>query len=315
MLFGHAHRADVAVDRRRPHRDRGDITHHVAVVNRHVGHAAADIHHGHAFLLLVGQQHRLGRGYGVRRNAQHLDSHPFEGHVEPLHRGLETEDEVERGRELLAERPHGILHLLIVVHHIVLGYAVHDGLVVGRLHVAHAVEQRIDVLLIDTVLRIVDKDVVHMPGTAHEVARNTGIGLGDADSQLLLGLRHGFADGAAHQFDILNLARIDPLDGFRHDAHHIEPLFGVLLADSHHDVRRTQIDGNGIILSFHGIILLFLANHLIVVSDIYCPVLSPTDVHKTAAVETQQFVEFALHLLDTSEDDGMAAAPGHQLHL
>ena len=135
------------------------------------------------------------------------------------------------------------------------------------------------------------------------------------DNIMLLGLRHGFADGAAHQFDILDPARIDSLDGLRDDTRHVKQAFGRLLPDGHHDRRAAQIDGNGIILFFHGIILLFLANHLIVVSDIYRPVLPPADVHKTAAVETQQFVEFALHLLDTSEDDGMAAAPGHQLHL
>ena len=95
--------------------------------------------------------------------------------------------------------------------------------------------------------------MVGMARTAHEVARDTGIRLRDADSELLLGLRHGLADGAAHQFDILDLARVDPLNGLRHDRRHLHLPFGGLLADSHHDVRRAQVDGNGIILSFHGI--------------------------------------------------------------
>ena len=59
--------------------------------------------------------------------------------------------------------------------------------------------------------------MVGMARTAHEVARDTGIRLRDADSELLLGLRHGLADGAAHQFDILDPARIDSLDGLRDD--------------------------------------------------------------------------------------------------
>ena len=253
MFLGHAHRADVAVDGHGPHRDRGDITHHIAVINRHVRHAAADVDHRYALLLLVGQQHGLGRGDGIRRHAQHLYAEPLERHVEPLHRRAQAKDEIERRREFLAERPHGVLDLLVVVDHIVLGHTLHDGLVVGRLHVPHAVEQRVDVLLVDAVLGIVDEDMIRMARTAHEIARNTGIGLRDPDTQLLFGFGHGFADGAAHQFDILDLARIDALDGLRHDRRHIHPAFGDLLADSHHDVRRAQVDGNGIILSFHGI--------------------------------------------------------------
>ena len=244
---------DVAVDGHGPHRDRGDITHHVAVINRHVRHAAADVDHRYALLLLVGQQHGLGRGDGIRRHAQHLYAEPLERHVEPLHRRAQTKDEIERRREFLAERPHGVLDLLVVVDHIVLGHTLHDGLVVRRLHVPHAVEQRVDVLLVDAVLGIVDKNMIRMARTAHEIARNTGIGLRDPDPQLLFGFGHGFADGAAHQFDILDLARVDPLNGLRHDRRHLHLPFGGLLADSHHDVRRAQVDGNGIILSFHGI--------------------------------------------------------------
>ena len=46
--------------------------------------------------------------------------------------------------------------------------------VVGRLYVPHAVEQRVDVLLVDAVLGIVDEDMIRMARTAHEIARNTG---------------------------------------------------------------------------------------------------------------------------------------------
>lgn len=90
--------------------------------------------------------------------------------------------------------------------------------------------------------------MVGMARTAHEVARDTGIRLRDADSELLLGLRHGLADGAAHQFDILDPARIDSLDGLRDDTRHVKQAFGRLLPDGHHDRRAAQIDGNGIIL-------------------------------------------------------------------
>lgn len=76
------------------------------------------------------------------------------------------------------------------------------------------VEQRVDVLLVDAVLGIVDENMIRMARTAHEIARNTGIGLRDPDPQLLFGFGHGFADGAAHQFDILDLARVDPSTGF-----------------------------------------------------------------------------------------------------
>ena len=96
--------------------------------------------------------------------------------------------------------------------------------------------------------------MVGMARTAHEIARNTGVSLRNADSELLLGFRHGLADGAAHQLDVLDPARIDPLDGFRDDACDVNGAFGRLLADGHHDRRAAQIDGNGIILSFHGIL-------------------------------------------------------------
>ena len=96
MFLGNAHRADVAVDGRSPDRNRGDVAHHVAVIDRHVGDAAADIDHGHALLLLVGQQHRFGRRQRVGHDAQHLDPEAFQRHVEALHRDFEAEDEIER---------------------------------------------------------------------------------------------------------------------------------------------------------------------------------------------------------------------------
>ena len=110
-----------------PHRDRGDVTHHVAVIDRHVRHARADIYHGRALLLLVGQQHRLGRGQRPRNDSQHFDPQPLERHFEPLDRRAQAEDEVESRGELLAERPHRVPHFLTVIDHVVLGHALHDG--------------------------------------------------------------------------------------------------------------------------------------------------------------------------------------------
>ena len=237
VLLGNAHGADVAVDGRSAHRDRGHVADHVAVVDRHVGNPAADVDHRGALLLLVGQQHRLGRGQRAGHDAQQPDAQPFERHVEALQRGFEAEDEVECRGEFLAERTYGVFHFLAVVDQVVLRNALHDGLVVGGLHVAHALEQRLDVLLVDAVLRIVDEYVVRMAGAAHEVARNARIGLRDADAQLLLDLRHGLADGAADQFDILDSARMDSLDGFPGHAHHLERSIGGRLPDSHRDVR------------------------------------------------------------------------------
>lgn len=69
--------------------------------------------------------------------------------------------------------------------------------------------------------------MIRMARTAHEIARNTGIGLRDPDPQLLFGFGHGFADGAAHQFDILDPARIDSLDGLRDDTRHVKQASGV----------------------------------------------------------------------------------------
>lgn len=108
VFLGNAHRADVAVDGRCAHRDRSDVTHHVAVIDRHVGDAAADVDHGYALLLLIGQQHRFGRRQRVGHDAQHLDAEAFQGHIETLHRGFEAKDEVERRRKFLAERTHGL---------------------------------------------------------------------------------------------------------------------------------------------------------------------------------------------------------------
>ena len=235
MLLRNTHRPDVAVDGRGAHRDRGDVAYHVAVVDRHVRHAAAEVHHGHTLLLLVGGQHRLGSRQGIGHDAQHLDAESLEGHVEPLHRGLEAENEVERRGEFLAERPHGVLHLLVVVHDVVLGHALHDRLVVGGLYVAHAVEERIDILAIDAVLRIVDEDMIRMPGAADEVAGDTCIGLRDVDAALLLCLGDGIADRTAHQLDVLDLAGMNPLDGFRNGTYDIEQPLRRLLTDGDDD--------------------------------------------------------------------------------
>ena len=125
--------------------------------------------------------------------------------------------------ELLAERTHGVLHLLRVVDHVVLGHALHDGLVVGRLHVAHAVEQRLDILAVDAVLRIEHVYVVRMPRAADELARDARIGLRNANPRPAFDLPERFADGAAHRLDVLDTARMHPLDGFRHDADDLQP--------------------------------------------------------------------------------------------
>ena len=254
MLLGNAQRPDVAVDGRSTHRDRHHIAHDIAVVDRNVGYAGAHVHYGDTLLLFVGQQYRLRGGQRIGNDAERPDTEAFERHFEALHGGPLAEDEVERRGELLAERPDGIAHLPVVIDRIVLGHALHDRLVVGSLNVAHAVEQRIDILLIDPVLRVVDEDMVRMAGTAHEIARNARIGLRDVDAELFLDLPEGFAHGLAHQFDILDLAGTDPFDGFRHHAGDLHQPAVRLLADSHADRRRTQIDGYDIILSFHGII-------------------------------------------------------------
>ena len=249
--LGDTHRPDVAVDGRSTHRDAGDVAHHVVVVDRHVGHAAAHVDHRHALLLLLGGEHRFGGDQRIGEDTRHADAQTLERHVEPLHGGLQAEDEVERRRELASERPHGVLHLLVVVDHVVLGHTLHDGLVVGRLDVAHAVEERLDVALADAVLGVEDKDVVRMARTAHEVAREARIGFADAEPQARLDLRDRLADGIAHQFDILDFTGPDPFDGFRHDALHVERAFGIAAADGDHDVRRTQIDSDRITLPFH----------------------------------------------------------------
>ena len=218
-----AHRPDIAVDRRGAHRNRGDVAHHVPVIDRHVGQSGADVHHRYALLLLVGQKYRLGGRHRVRYDAQHPDAQAFQRHVETLHRRLLAQDEVERRRKFLAERPHRVAHLLIVVDHIVLRNPLHDRLVVRGLHVPHPVEERIDVLLVHAVLGVVDENMVRMAGAAHEVARNARIGLRNPDARLLLGSRHGRTDRLADQFDILDPARMNPLlDGFRDDANHVK---------------------------------------------------------------------------------------------
>ena len=251
MFLGDAHRADVAVDGRGAHRDRGHVADDVAVVDRHVGRSRPDVHHGDALLLLLGKQHRLGGGQRVGVDGRGADLEVLERHFEPLERGLLAEDEVEGRGQLLAERSHGILHLPGVVDHVELGHALHDDLVVGRLHVAHAVEQGVDVHLAHGVLRIVDEDVVRMAGAPHEDARDAGAGFGDADAERRFGLRHGGGDRLFHQVDVVDLTGRDPFDGFRADEGDFEQALGVPGADGYHDVRCAQVDGDGIALLFH----------------------------------------------------------------
>ena len=251
VAFRDAHRPDVAVDGRRTHRDAGDVAHHVAVVDRHVRHAAAHVDHRNALLLLLGRKHRLGGDQRIGEDAGHADTQASERHVEPLHGGFQAEDEVEGRRKLAPERAHGILHLLVVVDHVVLGHPLHDGLVVGSLDIAHAVEERLDVALVHAVLGVADEDMVGMARTAHEITRKARIGLADADAELLLDLRHRLADGMAHQLDVFDFTGFDSFDGFRHDALHVEQPFGIAAADGDHDVRRTQIDSDRITLPFH----------------------------------------------------------------
>ena len=239
MFFGNPHRADVAVDGRSAHRDGDRIAHYVAIVDRDVGDPCPQIDYGDTLLLFFGQQHRLGSGQCVGENAQHLDTEPLQRHIEPLDGSFVAQDEIERRGEFLAERADGVLHLLAVVDHVVLRDTLHDGLVVGRLHVAHAVEQRIDIALADPRFGIEDIDMVRMARAPHEIARNAGVSLRDADAQLGFDLRDGFPDGPAHQLDVVDPPGVDPLHGLRDHGRDVHPAVVARLPDGDHDGRRT----------------------------------------------------------------------------
>ena len=251
VLLGHAHGADVAVDGRSAHGDGDGIADDVAVVDRYVGDAGAEVDDSDALLHLLGLQDGGRSGQGIGEDAKHLDAQTLECHIETLHGRLVAEDEVEGGRELLAERADRVLDLLIVVDHIVLRDALHDGLVVGSLDVAHAVEQRLDILLVDARLMIGDEDMVGMARAPHEIARDAGIGLGDPDAQLRLDLGDRIADGPADQLDVVDAPGIDSLHGLRDDGRDTERAPVARLADGDDHGRRTQIDGYDIVFSFH----------------------------------------------------------------
>lgn len=121
----------------------------------------------------------------------------------------------------------------------------------GRLHVAHAVEECLHVGAVDTVLGVGGEDVVGVAGAAHEFARNAGVGFGDADAQLLADGLDGLLDGIAHLLDIRNHAGLDPLRGPGDDAAEDRTSLAVALGDGHHDVRRSQIDCDDVILFLH----------------------------------------------------------------
>ena len=246
------------VDGRGTDGNRSHIANNVAIVHRHIRHAAADIHNGYTLLLLVGRQHSLGRSERVGNHTQQLDAHTLEGHLQTLNRGALAKDEVEGRRELRTERADGILHLLVLIDDIVLRDTLHDGLIVGSLEIAHAVEQAGQILLAHAILRIRHKDIIRMTGATHKVARDAGIGRRDADAGLLSGLLKGLTQRAAHILDILDTTGSDTLHGFRHQGLNLHRSIFGLGGNSDHDRRRTQIDGYNIILLFHGYYLVFI---------------------------------------------------------
>lgn len=64
--------------------------------------------------------------------------------------------------------------------------------------------------------------MVRVARAAHELARNTGIGLRDPDAELLLHVGHSLLDGAADQFDVVDASGVDPFDRLHGERRHVE---------------------------------------------------------------------------------------------
>ena len=93
--------------------------------------------------------------------------------------------------------------------------------------------------------------MVRVARAAHELARNTGIGLRDPDAELLLHVGHSLLDGAADQFDVVDASGVDPFDRLHGERRHVEEPPGIANAGGHCDFRRTEVDRYGITSLFH----------------------------------------------------------------
>ena len=140
------------------------------------------------------------------------------------------------------------------------------------------------------------QDMLKMAALVVESRTGTDEAALHAAAQLLANGLDGRLDGIAHLLDIRNHARLHSLRRFRDDAADDRTSLGVAFGDGHHDVRRSQVDCDDVILLLHvcqlcfigrlpcgrsfgrrsGADALFCAHHLFFVFDVDRAVLSPS---------------------------------------
>ena len=222
-----------------------------AVIYRHVGNAAADIHDSHTLVLLVGRDDRVGHDGRIGEHALDLDARIQKDAAQTVLGHVLAEDEVVGRRELLAVTPDGISHLDTRIAAIAYGEEIHYHLAVGRLDVAHTLHQGIDVALRDAVVDILDKDVIRIACAAHELARDAHIGIRDGNAGLLLGAFAGMPQRLPYRLAVVDHTCRDSLGRLRHQRLDIQHTALGHGPDGYDHIGRTHIDRYNVTLLVH----------------------------------------------------------------
>ena len=126
--------------------------------------------------------------------------------------------------------------------------------VVGELHATHTAVEVVKVALRNLVAAvaqfILHIDVVGDRLTADKVARETCIGLRNADAEFLLDALLCRTDGATHRFGIYHTSGIHTVDRLRHDAADIYEAICLDRANGDYHICRTYVNCYNL-LTFH----------------------------------------------------------------
>ena len=239
---------DVVGDGVAAERNHGRVADDALLENGNVGGAAADVDERHAGLLLFFAQDGGAGGDGLEDELIDLQAGPLDAAVDVLGRGRLSGDDVEVGFEAHAGVADGLLDAGLAVHGELLRQHVEDLLPRQHLELLHVLDELLDVLPVDFLLRLGPDQLSPMLQALNVLPRNAHVDHLDAHVGGLLGGFHGGPDGLDGLLDVGHHAAGHP-DGFTPAIpDDLQLAMGILLAHDAGDFGGSDVESDDDVL-------------------------------------------------------------------